>query len=108
MKKNDHPTKSSVQIQCNSHQIKNTILYKPSMSKTQLHTEKKTQNKTKQKPTNQINKNRRAKPILNNKRNSKVITITDLKLYYRAILMKIARYWYKNRQVDQWNKIKVP
>ena len=78
------------------------------MSKTQLHTEKKTQNKTKQKPTNQINKNRRAKPILNNKRNSKVITITDLKLYYRAILMKIARYWYKNRQVDQWNKIKVP
>jgi hypothetical protein len=40
------------------------------------------------------------KTILNNTRASRVITIPDLKLYYRAVVIETAWYWYRGRQVD--------
>ena len=49
-----------------------------------------------------------AKTILNYKRTSGRITMPDIKLYYRAIVVKTEWYWYKDRQVDQWNRLDDP
>ena len=57
---------------------------------------------------NNKKKSRMAKTILNAKRISGGITMPDLKLYYRSIVIKMAWDWYNDRKVDQWNRIEDP
>ena len=72
--------------------IVSRIPHRHGMSNSQLHMEK-------EKP-------RLAKTIFNNKRSSMEIIISDLKLYYKAIVIKATWFWYKDTKVNQWNRIK--
>jgi hypothetical protein len=43
--------------------------------------------------------------ILSIRSNAAVITISNFRLYYRAIAIKIAWYWHNNQYEAQWNTI---
>jgi hypothetical protein len=85
--KNGYLAKRNLQIQGNPHQNSNSILQQLERTICQFIWNNK--------------KPRIAKTLLKAKRTSGGITMPDLKLYYRAIVITTTWYWYSDRQLDQ-------
>ena len=88
---NDHTTQGNLQIQFNPYQITNGIFHRIRTKKF-------------------VWKHKRpsvARAVLR-QRGAGAKRLPAFRLYYKAIVISTVCHWYKNRNTDQWNRIKSP
>ena len=90
---NKYTTQSNLQIQCNSYQDTNGIFQRTRTNNSQFVW------KYKKKKKSQLAK------VMLRKNGSGGTNLPDLRLYYKATVIKTAWHWHKERNIDQWNKI---
>ena len=93
-RENDYTTKCNLQIQCDPYQITNGIFHRTRTKDFKIHME--------------TQKTQIAKAVLRKKNGAGGINLPDVRLYYKATVIKTVWYWHKNRNIDQWNKTESP
>ena len=89
---NDDTTKCNLQIECDPYQITNGIFHRTRTKISQF--------------TWKHKRPQIAKAVLRKENGAGGINLPNFRLQYKTTVTNTVWYWHKNRNIDQWNKIK--